>query len=77
MLCQSLLVCTFRPTCVLDKCTLEYKLVVHMYSCVYIRTCTKFSTKFSSRLVASSEGTAQRAQRRSATAVRLYSTIGK
>jgi hypothetical protein len=37
MLYRLLLVFTFRVTCVLDKCTLEYKL----YSCVYIRTCTK------------------------------------
>jgi hypothetical protein len=34
---RSLLVFTFRVTCVLDKCTLEYKL----YSCVYIRTCSR------------------------------------
>ena len=35
MLCRSLLVCTFRPTCVLDKCTLEYKLVVTKAVCTF------------------------------------------
>jgi hypothetical protein len=41
MLYWSLLVFTFRVTCVLDECTLEYKL----YSCVYIRTCSRLVTE--------------------------------
>ena len=35
MLCRSLLVCTFRPTRVLDKCTLEHKLVVTKAVCTF------------------------------------------
>ena len=40
MLCRSLLVCTVRPTCVLDKCVHTRVQVICNKSCVYIRTCT-------------------------------------
>jgi hypothetical protein len=40
MLCRSLLVCTVRPTCVLDKCVHTRVQVICNESCVYIRTCT-------------------------------------